>query len=251
MKDFFAALMLFTRLPLWRWISVPTESFKNVVSYWSLCGWITGGSMALVFWGASQILSADISIVLALLTRLLLTGALHEDGLADFFDGFGGGTDKTSILRIMKDTHIGTYGVLSLIGYYLSAFVLLKSLPVTIIPMTLLCGDTFCKWVVSHLILLLPYARKEEDSKVKIVYNRMKTKEIILSAIGGLLPLIFFPFKLFPTLLFPVILFAMLYRLINKKLQGYTGDCMGAVFLLCEVMFWWGLNIVLGTIFIM
>ncbi len=79
----------------------------------------------------------------------------------------------------------------------------------------------------------------------------MKTKEIILSAIGGLLPLIFFPFKLFPTLLFPVILFAMLYRLINKKLQGYTGDCMGAVFLLCEVMFWWGLNIVLGTIFIM
>lgn len=112
MNQILAALIFFTRLPFWKIKEVPQECFKHVVSYWSFSGWLTGGMMALIFWGASTILPHGVAVILALTSRLLITGALHEDGLADFFDGFGGGTNRESTLRIMKDSHIGSYGVL-------------------------------------------------------------------------------------------------------------------------------------------
>ena len=94
MNNLLAALMFFTRLPFWRICTVPSECFRHVVSYWSLCGWLTGGVMALSFWVFSTWFPLPVAVLLALCTRLFLTGALHEDGLADFFDGFGGGRDR-------------------------------------------------------------------------------------------------------------------------------------------------------------
>lgn len=102
MNNLLAALMFFTRLPFWRICTVPSECFRHVVSYWSLCGWLTGGVMALSFWVFSTWFPLPVAVLLALCARLFLTGALHEDGLADFFDGFGGGRDREGILRIMK-----------------------------------------------------------------------------------------------------------------------------------------------------
>ena len=140
MNQILAALIFFTRLPFWKIKEVPQECFKHVVSYWSFSGWLTGGMMALIFWGASTILPHGVAVILALTSRLLITGALHEDGLADFFDGFGGGTNRESTLRIMKDSHIGSYGVLGLIIYYLLAYNLLVALPLTVTPFLLLSG---------------------------------------------------------------------------------------------------------------
>ena len=84
-----AAFIFFTRLPFWRIREVPAECFKHVVPYWPLSGWLTGGVMAGVLWSAAQVLPFTVAVLLALTSRLLITGALHEDGLADFFDGFG------------------------------------------------------------------------------------------------------------------------------------------------------------------
>ena len=86
--------------------------------------------MALTFAIAVQVLSVPYAILLAIIARLLLTGALHEDGLADFFDGMGGGTSRERILQIMKDSHIGTYGVLGLIMYFLFFYNAMQELPV-------------------------------------------------------------------------------------------------------------------------
>ena len=107
-----AAFMFFTRLPFWKLKTVPQECFKHVVAYWSLSGWLTGGLMALSCWGLLYLFPAPVAVIGALIVRLLVTGALHEDGLADFFDGFGGGRDRESTLRIMKDSFIGSYGVI-------------------------------------------------------------------------------------------------------------------------------------------
>ena len=85
MNNLLAALMFFTRLPFWRICTVPSECFRHVVSYWSLCGWLTGGVMALSFWVFSTWFPLPVAVLLALCARLFLTGALHEDGLADFF----------------------------------------------------------------------------------------------------------------------------------------------------------------------
>ena len=113
-----AAFIFFTRLPFWRLAEVPSEYFKNVVCRWALVGWLTAGLSVIVLYAASLILPASVAVLLAIVTRLLITGCLHEDGLADFFDGFGGGTSRERILSIMKDSHIGSYGVIGLILYF-------------------------------------------------------------------------------------------------------------------------------------
>lgn len=240
MNNLLAALMFFTRLPFWRICTVPSECFRHVVSYWSLCGWLTGGVMALSFWVFSTWFPLPVAVLLALCTRLFLTGALHEDGLADFFDGFGGGRDRESILRIMKDSHIGSYGVLGLILYYLLSFSLLVSLPAPVIPWVLCVADPFCKFVCSFMLLFLPYARKEEESKAKVVYTRMSLSEWIANAAGGLLPLLLLPLSYWGMLCFPCVLFIGLGWLLKRRLGGYTGDCCGALFLLCELACWMG-----------
>ena len=75
-----------------------------MVEYWPLTGWLTGGLMAVTLWVGSLYLPYILAVLLAIIVRLLVTGALHEDGLADFCDGFGGGgSDRERILAIMKD----------------------------------------------------------------------------------------------------------------------------------------------------
>jgi len=94
MLQILAALTFFTRLPFWKLVNIPSEYFKRVVPYWPLTGWITSGISVLVLYLSAIIFPDFIAIVLAISTRLVLTGCLHEDGLADFIDGFGGGNTK-------------------------------------------------------------------------------------------------------------------------------------------------------------
>ena len=205
----------------------------------------SAGSGTLSFWFFSTWFPLPVAVLLALCTRLFLTGALHEDGLTDFFDGFGGGRDREGILRIMKDSHIGSYGVLGLsvlglILYYLLSFSLLVSLPAPVIPWVLCVADPFCKFVCSFMLLFLPYARKEEESKAKVIYTRMSLSEWIANAAGGLLPLLLLPLSYWGMLCFPCVLFIGLGWLLKRCLRGYTGDCCGALFLLCELVCWMG-----------
>ena len=125
--------------------------------------------------------------------------------MAYFFDGMGGGKDREGILRIMKDSHIGSYGVLALILYYLTVYSVLSSLPEDIIPSVLICGDTFSKFVCGHIINLLPYARKETESKAKVVYSGMSIKEKVISLAGGIIPLYFFPMQYGWALISPIV----------------------------------------------
>ena len=239
-----AAFMFFTRLPFWKLKTVPQECFKHVVAYWSLSGWLTGGLMALSCWGLLYLFPAPVAVIGALIVRLLVTGALHEDGLADFFDGFGGGGDRESTLRIMKDSFIGSYGVIGLILYYLLGVSLLLALPVQVLPVVLGCADPFAKYVGCHILRELPYARKEAESKAKVVYDRFTWKEMVASALGGLLPLVFLPLSYSWMLIGPVVVFFLLIHLFRSRLGGYTGDCCGALFLLAELSAWMGAAIV-------
>ena len=232
-----AAFIFFTRLPFWRLKEVPSECFKHVVPYWPWVGWLTGSAMAMVLALGSLVMPVSLAWILAIVTRLLITGALHEDGLADFFDGFGGGTTRERTLAIMKDSHIGTYGVIGLIIYFL-LMLELRHLPVSMLCTLILCGDCWGKLCASQLINFLPYARKEEDSKAKVIYNRMSSKELFICIMGGTLPLWLLPLSLWGALVAPCLVLAFLILLMKRRLQGYTGDCCGATFLLCELTFY-------------
>lgn len=240
MNNVLAAFIFLTRLPFWKIKEVPAECFKHVVPYWSLVGWLTGGVMAGVLWLTGQIMPISIAWILAIIARLLVTGCLHEDGLADFLDGFGGGTTRERTLAIMKDSHIGSYGVIGLVLYFLLLFQL-HALPLTYLCILVFCGDCWSKFCASQLVNYLPYARKEEDSKAKVVYNRMSWGELSVAFICGAIPFILFlPIRLWPATLFPLITFVLLCLLMKRRLQGYTGDCCGATFLLCELSFYLG-----------
>ncbi|WP_108822953.1 adenosylcobinamide-GDP ribazoletransferase [Dysgonomonas sp. Marseille-P4361] len=243
MKDIAAAFVFFTRLPLWRLkaFNVSMEHYKQVINYWPVVGWLTAIVMVSVLWLSAQVLPFSIAVLLAIISRLLITGTLHEDGLADFFDGFGGGATRERILAIMKDSHIGTYGVLSLVVYFMMLYTLLNSMDLQLACIAILTGDPLCKLIASQITLLLPYARTEETSKAKVVYNKMSVKPFIISLFFGLFPLLFLMGMMqYIAVIFPILIFFILVFLIKRKIGGYAGDCCGALFLVCELSFYLG-----------
>lgn len=242
-----AAFIFFTRLPFWRLREIPATSFKHVVPYWPFVGWLTGGIMAGVLWLSAQILPFPVAVIIAICSRLLVTGALHEDGLADFLDGFGGGTNRERILVIMKDSHTGSYGMIGLILYFLLSWTLLISMPLILACLVIATGDAWTKFTSSQVINCLPYARKEEDSKAKIVYSRMSFKELLVVFICGILPLVLLlPMKYWMAGLLPIVTVILLCLLMKRKLNGYTGDCCGATFLISEISFYIGISILMS-----
>ncbi len=237
MKRIAAALTLFTRIPFWKWFNLQSDDYTQAVVFWPLTGWLTGLLTAGVFFGFSFIFPTLTALILAIIARLLLTGALHEDGLADFCDGFGGGKGKESVLRIMKDSHIGTYGVIGLICYFLIALSVLMSLPCLLIVLTIIAIDPFSKFCASQLINLLPYARPE-GAKNKISYSKMSVSQFILNMLFGgipLIPLIWTEPQTSISIIFPGISLFSLIHFMRRKIHGYTGDCCGATFLICEM----------------
>lgn len=240
MKRLLAAFIFFTRLPLGRIMAVPADCFKHVVPYWPIVGWLTGGILAGTLWLLAQVLPLQVAWIGAIVVRLLVTGCLHEDGLADFCDGFGGGTTRERTLAIMKDSHIGTYGVVGLIVYFLLWSQMIV-FPLGILCAVAFCADVYSKWCVSHMVNLLPYARKEEESKAKVLYSRMTLPEVMAGTIAGWLPLLFLqPVGWGVACFCPPIVFLLLCGWMKRRIGGYTGDCCGAVFLLGELSFYIG-----------
>lgn len=257
MKRIIAALSFFTRLPFWRMTNLEKEHYEHVVPLWPLAGWLTGGVMAVVYWAATIVFTPSIAIIAALISRILITGALHEDGFADFCDGFGGGTTRERILTIMKDSHIGTYGVLGLILYLALIGSLLHGIQANMqstmaakwitqsMMAIFIIADTFCKWAASTIIYRLPYARREADAKSKLVYTKASITEKVVSILLGVLPACMLASygglsltTLLPACCASFITAQLLFIYMNRRIGGYTGDCCGATFIITETMFY-------------
>ncbi|MEE1175958.1 MAG: adenosylcobinamide-GDP ribazoletransferase [Paludibacteraceae bacterium] len=230
MKRLIAALSFFTRIPFWRLSSLESRHYENIVPMWPVAGILTGVVMSCTFYMTSLVLPNTVAIVIAMISRILMTGGLHEDGFADFCDGFGGGStglpdkDRERTLRIMKDSFIGTYGVLGLIFYCLLLWNILFSLsdllPLWKMMICMIVVDVFSKFMSSMIVYFLPYARDAENAKNKIVYNKGSRPYIamLLSVITLNAPVLF-----------------LLFRWMKNRIGGYTGDCCGATFLLMEL----------------
>ena len=241
-QNAWAALIYFTRIPFWRIYQPPKESYRAVVEFWPLAGWLTGGLMAATLFFGSMVMPHALAVALAIAVRIFITNALHEDGLADFFDGFGGGgDDRQRILDIMKDSRIATFGVLSLIGYLALLFLCFYHLPVRTAALLIFAADPYAKMLAGQLVQMMPYARTEEEAKSKMVYRKVSVKGGILLAFQGLLPAV--PLLWLGAagthielLVFvPCLVMYFLYLKIWHTLRGYTGDCCGALFLMVEL----------------
>lgn len=237
MKHIAAALTFFTRIPIWKWTEIPQKYYSSVVVFWPMTGWVTGGLTGLLLLLAAQVFPMLPAVIIALTGRILLTGGLHEDGLADFCDGFGGGTSKDRILAIMKDSHIGTYGVMGLIFYSLWYVSIAMSLPLMTAVAAIIASDAFAKACAAQLINLLPYSRPE-GAKNRISYVRMTICQSLIVVLSGMLPvclLAYIDMSLMVSIISPIIVISLLILYLKHKIGGYTGDCCGAACLLCEL----------------
>src|SRR5262245_56661261 len=128
-RPFLVAIQFLTRLPIPGSLNSSETDIGKPAAFFPLVGVVVGGGAALVFVGLQRILPLAASVLCAIVFAVFITNGFHEDGLADSFDGFGGGWTKDRALEIMRDSRIGTYGTLALIFVILGKFTFLSSLP--------------------------------------------------------------------------------------------------------------------------
>lgn len=240
---FFTAVMFFTRIPSPKWIDHSGDKMQKCTKYFSLIGIIVGIFGALTYWISSSILPQNIALLLSYIATIWITGAFHEDGFADVCDGFGGGWTKDKILAIMKDSLVGTYGIVGLICLFALKFFALSEINSQLI-IVLIAGHSVSRCITTFILYIYPYARTDKSSKSKAVASSFKGSYLVFNSIIGLSPLFFFEtYWVFLALVPPFIAMLLLGRFFNKWIGGQTGDCAGATQQITEVVFYLSLLI--------
>lgn len=231
------ALGLLTRLPLPSHPAYSDAEFSASARYYPLVGALLGallwGVGALLQWlGYPPLLVATLVVVAA----VMVTGALHEDGLADCADGLGGGLDPAARLRIMKDSRIGAYGALALLLSQLLRVVAIAALPALWL---LVVAHGLSRVMAVALMASLPYARDQADAKLKPVAQGASGVTLMVALGSGLGLLLLLPPVTAAACGAALALLLWWWRSRLKKLiGGYTGDALGAMQQLAELLFY-------------
>ncbi len=229
-EAFFGALRFFTRLPVPAWVGHSQEALDRAARYFPLVGLLVGVLGGLTFVLAAFVLPVSIALLLSMAATLLITGAFHEDGLADAVDGFGGGWDKAQVLAIMKDSRIGSYGALVVALMLLVKFNALFELPDEWIAVSIVAAHAASRFCSTTLIYALDYVRDDDSSRAKPLATRMGAGSLAAAAVFGLAPLALLPWEAALTgLLLAVLTTILAARYFVRRIGGYTGDCLGAV----------------------
>lgn len=244
---FFTALMYYTRIPCPGWVGHQESYLHQAIRYLPIVGWIVGLVAGLLYLAGTYLFGAALGILLSMAGSILLTGAFHEDGFADSCDGFGGGWTKERILEIMKDSRVGTYGVVGLIlilgvkFFSLQQLVSNNSVQPTTLLLLFITAHALSRFVASTFIFTHTYVRLSEDSKAKPVALGVEKYNLGIGAALAFIPLLaltYFAGK--PSLaivLVPLYLIKLyLGRYFTKWIGGYTGDSLGATQQVCEVI---------------
>jgi adenosylcobinamide-GDP ribazoletransferase len=241
-RIFFAALMFFTRIPVPSWAGHSPEYLEKSTRYFPLIGLIAGLVSAISFYFSQQVLPNSIAIIMSMIASILLTGAFHEDGLADVCDGFGGGWTKEKILTIMKDSRIGTYGVVGLVMVLLSKYVLsveISEVSVVYFLYVLFVSHALSRFTAATVIFLFEYARDDASSKTKPLAKRLSFPNYLIAGAFAALPLVLAIIHysgVLAIVLIPLPLIAyFLGGYFKKWIGGFTGDCLGAVQQISEI----------------
>ncbi|MFZ6847173.1 adenosylcobinamide-GDP ribazoletransferase [Undibacterium sp. RuRC25W] len=246
LRLFFIALQFFTRIPIPHWVGFEAAWLQQSSRYFPAVGWVVGGVVSGVYIAVLQWWPPAVAVVLSMVAGIWVTGAFHEDGFADVCDGFGGGTTPERVLIIMKDSRIGAYGTIGICLMLLLKFVLLVSLPAVLVVPALLIAHPLSRLLSCSLIWLLDYARHE--GKAKPLAQFMSSNEFGVACLSVLVPLaailLWQPVvveRLLPALILMPLSAFWFARLFVRRIGGYTGDCLGAVQQLTEVVFYLGL----------
>jgi adenosylcobinamide-GDP ribazoletransferase len=244
LSAFLLALQFLTRLPVPAGNAWSPERFAASVRHYPLVGVLIGSIVSAVYAVASMVFPAILAVLISTAFGALLTGAFHEDGLADTFDGIGGGGTAEESLEIMKDSRIGVFGMLALtmaISIKVSALSALSPFAVVV---GLAAAHGLSRWSAVVVIATSHYVRDHGTGKPTAAGVSMPG--LIYSTSVALACLALLYFLLAPGIAAGGIIglligHLLIRRFFERKLGGYTGDCLGAVQQVSEIGIYLGL----------
>ena len=247
LKLFLCAVQFLTRVPAPSFADFEPDWITRAARYFPLVGVLVGAACALVLLASGQVWSGALPALLAIAVGVLLTGGFHEDGLADTADGLGGGQTPARRLEIMKDSRVGTYGVLAL-GMVLALKVAaLAALPLTTAALALVAAHGAGRVAAVVVMLLQRHVSDRADARYKPAPEGVKRFELLITALLGLWPLALLGLPGLVGAGVGAILAALLALTARRLIGGYTGDVLGGVEQACELGVLLGVSALLAT----
>jgi adenosylcobinamide-GDP ribazoletransferase len=230
---FLVALQFLTRLPVWRVMPKVEDhagALRQAMAFLPVAGALIGCVTGGVFWLCLMVWPAWVAVLLALAVEVLLTGALHEDGVADFCDAFGGGWAREDIERILKDSGIGSYGTVGLLlGVGLRAAAMV-ALPHAFVFWAIVAAAALGRWLVLPITLVLPPV-PGRDGLAKGLDHRRGLSDLVLGScltVPFLMPVFLYaPGPSAVGVALALVFAFWLTRYVRRRLGGVTGDVLG------------------------
>lgn len=235
LKLFLCAVQFLTRLPVPSFADFEPTWITRSARYFPLVGVLVGSISALVLLAAGQVWSGALPALLAIATGVLVTGGFHEDGLADTADGLGGGQTPARRLEIMKDSRVGTYGVLAL-GLVLAIKVAaLAQLPLTTAALALVAAHGAGRTAAVAVMVLDRHVSDPASAKYKPAPNGVRALELLVAAVLGLWPLTLLGLPGLVGAAVGAALATLLAVTARRLIGGHTGDVLGGIEQVCEL----------------
>jgi adenosylcobinamide-GDP ribazoletransferase len=274
-REYLLAVQFFTRIPvtgrLAEWVGYSPELLRASAGHFPGVG-ILAGAVAAAAYALFHAMLPDttytplVAAAFSTAATVLLTGGFHEDGLADVADGLGGSYDKDHALQIMKDSRVGAFGAMALVLAVLCKVSLLailgsvEGLPTGwgeweeapfatwYVCAALMAGHVVSRGLPLLLIYLLPHVGDTAASKSKPLADQIAPGSLLVGlawclGVLALATLALDALNLVVACSFAVLALLWMGRLFKRRLQGFTGDCLGATQQVCEIAFYLGLAI--------
>jgi adenosylcobinamide-GDP ribazoletransferase len=234
---FLGAVQFLTRLPVPHLSGFTPEWLDRGVKYFPLAGILVGALSAAVYLAASALWSGALPALLAVAAGVAVTGAFHEDGLADFFDGMGGGA-REARLAIMKDSRLGAFGALAL-GLAMAIKVLaLAAPPASAGALALVAAHAGGRFAAVAVMPFMPYAGDLASAKAKPLATNITFNGLAIAAVIGVPPAFFLPVGAAAAgCVAGFAAAAFMASRAQRLLGGFTGDVLGAIEQSFEIAF--------------
>ncbi|PBI92979.1 adenosylcobinamide-GDP ribazoletransferase [Variovorax boronicumulans] len=250
-RHFLLAVQFFTRVPvtgkLAAWVGFSPQMLRAAAAHLPAIGWIAGGVAAAVFVavgaGLPGVAGALVAAVLSTVATVMLTGAFHEDGLADVADGLGGSASRERALEIMKDSRIGAFGAVALVlalGLKFGLLAALAARGLDVAAVSIVGAHVLSRLAPLFLIRWLPYVGDSSGSKAKPLADAISGGALLVAVLWtapavALLLCAHDAVHVGAALVALVLAGGWMARLFARRLQGFTGDGLGATQQVCEL----------------
>jgi len=237
MKNLILMIQFFTRIPIKINVSTSNEDFSRGIAYFPFVGLVVGLFNYGIYYLVTSFDQGILGSIFWLISNIFITGAIHLDGLADTCDGLFSARDKQRMLEIMKDSRIGTNGVIAIILDLILRLGILYSLSYTAKAPAILLGPVVAKTLVLLLMGISKYARTE-GGMGGLFYSHMSLQRLIVGIASGVFIVLFFgSWKAIAALIPSLIIILIFRKMVVDRIDGMTGDTLGAASEVSEICF--------------